>query len=304
MTTAQSAWAGFTARSLARGLGQIFFQPRAWTGVAILAAFVVADWRMALLVLVGTAASTAAGCLLRPQRDTVEAGLLGFCGALVGAAAFTALGSQWLAWLVAAAGGLLCAPVTWALAWLFDTAPLRRFALPTTTAPFCLVAGLAYALTTDRHVAAASPPSDAGMVLDLARSLLTNIAEVVLVGGGWSGLLILIGLFLASWRVGVAALMGSAIGSVTALVLGTEPSRIGEGLAGYSGVLTAIALAVVFLRESAASWWYAALGAVLTAGVTLLMNDLTGGPVYTWPYILTTWVMLLIAAPIRGLDRS
>lgn len=295
--------AAASGRSLAHGLAQIFFQSSTWTGLLLLAAFVVADWRMALLVVVGTVAGTVAGALLGAGADDVRLGMQGFCGALVGAAAYAALGAQGAAWLVAAVGGLACAPVTWLFVRLFASRPLARFGLPATTAPFCTVAGVAYALTADRHVHAATLHVTDGTGGTLARSVLTNVSEVVLVNSVWSGALILLGLLLASWRVGLAALMGSAVGSLAALALGESSSSIAEGLDGYSGVLTAVALSVVFLRSTPASWLYGAVGAALTAVVTVVMNHLTSGPAYTWPYILTTWVLLVVATGVPALRR-
>jgi hypothetical protein len=92
-------------------------------------------------------------------------------------------------------------------------------------------------------------------------------------------------------------------GSLCALALGESSATIAEGLANYSGVLTAIALSVTFLRSSVASWVYAAIGAAITAVVTLLMTDATDAPHYTWPYILTTWVLLVVATFIPALRR-
>ena len=289
--------------SVPRGVSEIFFQSNVWTGLLILAAFVVADWRMALLVLVGALASTAAGALLRVGTDSVSTGMQGFNGALVGAAVFTALGAQGWAWLVTLVAGLLCGPVTWCFVKIFASRPLARFALPSTTAPFCTVAGVMYVATTSLHVTSASRPVDDGTGGSFLRSLLTNVSEVVLVNSVWAGALILLGLFVASWKVGLAAVMGSVVGSLCAFALGETDSTIEQGLAGYSGVLTAIALSVVFLRSSTASWVYAVVGTAVTAVVTVVMTNLYGGPHYTWPYILTTWVFLVVAAFVPALRR-
>ena len=88
------------------------------------------------------------------------------------------------------------------------------------------------------------------------------------------------------------------------MALGETSGTIAEGLAGYSGVLTAIALAVTFLMSSVISWVYAAVGTVVTAVVTLLMTEHFSQPHYTWPYILTTWVFLVIAAFIPAMRRT
>ncbi len=288
-------------RALADGLSQIFFQRNVWTGLLILAAFVVADWRMAVLVVIGTIAGTLTGALL--GADDVPLGMQGFCGALLGAAVYTALGGQGWAYPIALVGGIACAFVTWFFVRLFASRPLKRFALPATTAPFCVVAGVMHATTASLQERSPAIHVTDGAVATYLRSLLTNVSEVVLVSSVWAGALILLGLFIASWKVGLAAAMGSAVGSLCAFALGWSGTDIGEGLAGYSGVLTAIALSVVFLRSSVASWIYAVIGTVVTAVVTLGLNDAFDAPHYTWPYILTTWVFLIIAVAIPALRR-
>ncbi|QMW66079.1 urea transporter [Mumia sp. ZJ1417] len=291
------------ASTLPRGVSEIFFQNNVWTGLLIIAGFFFADWQMALLVVIGAVCSTVAGALMRVGADNIRIGMQGFNGALIGAAMYTAMGGEGWAYLFTVIGGVLCAPVTWFFVWLFATEPLKRFALPSTTAPFCTVAGIIYASTLNLHVSGSTVHATDGTGESVLRSLLTNVSEVVLVNSVWAGALILLGLFIASWKVGLAAVMGSVIGSLYALALGETDATIAEGLAGYSGVLTAIALSVVFLKSSAASWVYAAVGAAITAVTTLVMTDLTDQPHYTWPYILTTWVLLVVAAFIPMLKR-
>lgn len=289
-------------RGGARGLSQIFFQTNLPTALLILVAFVVADWRMAVLVVLGCAASTVAGRMLGATASDVTAGLQGFCGALVGAATFSAIGGQWAAYPIAIVGGALCAPVTWLVVALFTKTPLKVFALPSTTAPFCIVATGVLLTTEPLHVSSALETIDSEP-LAFARSLLTNVSEVVLIDNVWSGALILLGLFVAGWKVGLAALMGSVIGSLCALALGESLTETGNGLDAYAGVLTAIALAVVFLKSSTVSWVLAVIGTIVTAVVTLLMHEIAA-PTYTWPYILTTWVFLVIAHYIPAAKRA
>jgi len=284
-------------------MSEIFFQSNVWTGLLILAAFVVADWEMAVLALLGTIASTLAGAALKVGADSIRIGMQGFNGTLIGAAVYTAMGGQGWSYVLTIVGGILTAPVAWFLVWLFGRRPLERFGLPSTTAPFCAVAGIIYVSTTSLHVSSSPVHTTDGTGESVLRSLLANVSEVVLVNSVWAGALILLGLFIASWKVGVAAVMGSVIGSLCALALGETDATIAEGLAGYSGVLTAIALSVVFLRSSTASWVYAAVGAAITAVTTLVMTDLTDQPHYTWPYILTTWVLLVVAGFVPVLKR-
>ncbi|UPO77905.1 urea transporter [Arthrobacter sp. Helios] len=285
-----------------RGLSQIFFQANLLTALLILAAFAVADWRMAVLVVLGCAASTVAGRLLGAAASDITAGLQGFCGALVGAATFSAIGGQWAAYPIAIAAGALCAPVTWLVVALFTKTPLKVYALPSTTAPFCIVATGVLLSTQPLHVSSTASETIDSVPLAFARSLLTNVSEVVLINNVWAGALILLGLFVAGWKVGAAALIGSVIGSLCALALGEGLTETANGLGGYSGVLTAIALAVVFLQSSTVSWVLAVIGTIVTALVTLLMHQISA-PTYTWPYILTTWVLLVAAYYIPAARR-
>ena len=186
---------------------------------------------------------------------------------------------------------------------LFTRTPLKVYALPSTTAPFCIVATGVLVSTTSLHVASAPLPSADSPLLGFARSLLTNVSQVVLIDNVWAGGLILLGLFVASWRVGLAGLLGSVVGSVSALLMGESLTETANGLAGYSGVLTAIALSVVFLKSRAISWILAVIGTIITAVVTVLMHQLAV-PTYTWPYILTTWVFLIVAHYIPSAKRA
>lgn len=286
------------------GPSQIYFQQNVITGLLVIAAFFVADWRMGVLALIGALGGMLGGRLVGFDLANIASGMQSFCGTLVGAAVFAALGGDaWWSYALALVGGLATGPVTWFVNWLSTRTALKKYDLPYTTAPFVIVASI-IALSTLR-LAVDSPTSrlsDEPVPAFLA-SLLTNVSQVVLVDSLWAGALILIGLFVANWKVGLAALLGSFVGSVTAVAMGEPWSEIANGLANYSGVLTAIALAVTFLKSSTASWLYALPWIVITAVVTLLMHR-QGVETYTWPYILTTWVALVVAFYTAGLKRS
>ncbi|MEJ7491703.1 urea transporter [Staphylococcus lugdunensis] len=71
---------------------------------------------------------------------------------------------------------------------------------------------------------------------------LKNIAQVVLINSKWTGLFILIGLFVADWELGLAAVLGSALSVLLAPYFNYSAEEIHNGLAGYNSVLTAIGL--------------------------------------------------------------
>ncbi|MFV0318893.1 MAG: urea transporter [Microbacterium sp.] len=286
------------------GPSQIYFQQNVFAGILIFAAFFVADWRMGILAILGAIGGAIGGRLMGFPLSNVATGMQAFCGTLVGAAVFAALGGEhWYSYVLGVGGGLVTGPVTWAVNALFTKTALKKYNLPYTTAPFVIVATI-IALST-LALAVKSPPSDYSTEPWSAfwTSTLTNVSQVVLIDNTWSGAIILLALFISAWRVGVAAVLGSVLGTVTAIIMGESWSEIANGLANYSGVLTAIALSVTFLKSSVASWLYSLPWIVITAIVTLLMHRL-GLETYTWPYILTTWVALIVAFYLGGLKRS
>ena len=289
---------------LVRGSSQIFFQQNLVSGLLVLAAFVVADWRMAVLALLGAIGGMLGGRAVGYTRSDIVTGMQSFCGTLVGAAVFAALGGDaWWSYVLAFAGGLATGPVTRGVDALFTRTALKKFRLPYTTAPFVIVATVISLTTTALAVPAAASDLPDDPLPAFLLSILTNVSQVVLIDSPICGAIILAALFVASWRVGLAAVMGSVVGSLVAMAMGEPWSEIANGLANYSGVLTAIALAVTFLKSSASSWLYALPWIAVTAVVTLLMHR-AGVVTYTWPYILTTWVALVFAHYLRGLRRA
>ncbi|WP_127819829.1 urea transporter [Microbacterium sp. CPCC 204701] len=304
MTTGTVAGWQMWGFGLVRGASQIFFQQNLVSGALVLAAFVVADWRMAVLALLGAVGGMLGGLATGYRSADIVAGMQSFCGTLVGAAVFAALGGgAWWSYVLAFAGGLATGPVTRLVDALFTRTALKRYRLPYTTAPFVVVATVITLTTTALATPAAASDLPDDPVPAFLLSLLTNVSQVVLIDNPICGALILAALFVASWRVGLAGVLGSAVGSIVAVALGESWSDIANGLANYSGVLTAIALAVTFLRSSVGSWLYAVPWIAVTAVVTLVMHR-AGIVTYTWPYILTSWVALVVAFYIRGLVRT
>ncbi|MFN8048081.1 MAG: urea transporter [Ancrocorticia sp.] len=280
------------ARSLPLGVSQIYLQDSWMVGVLMIVGFAVYSIPMALLVVVGTVIATASAHVV---GKSIGHGLQGYCGALVGAAAWTTFGELWPAFLVTLVGAAACPVVTGALAAFFSVVRRQGGPLPVLTAPFCVVSGLV-ALTARALVepAPAGAPIEAGnTALQLLEGTLAGIGQVVFCQSWLSGLIILGALFLAGWKVGAAALLGSALGTATMWAAGSTPAELSAGLAGYNPALTAIALAAVFLRPGPRAWMIATLGSIVTVGVCELLK-LTPIPVYTWPFILVTWLCLLI----------
>ena len=97
-------------------------------------------------------------------------------------------------------------------------------------------------------------PSSGGTVgltaINLANALFRGVGEVVLQDNPWSGVVFVIAILVNS-RVSFAfALLGSALGGLTALVLGGDGVAIYHGLYGFNAVLTGIGLGSLFLAST------------------------------------------------------
>lgn len=272
--------------ALGRGVGQIFLQPRALTGLLIVAGIAVYSPLMALQVVLGTTVSTVAGRLLDLR---VSDGLQGYNGALVGAAAWAAMGVFWPATLLTVVGAAACPAVHRAL-----ERALAPLGLPALTAPFCIVSGLLTALlrAIDAPMVPDPAPVSGSTAWLVPEAVLTGESQVVLVDSWVGGALILAGLFIAGWRVGTAALLGSVVGTAATLAL-VPAGQAAHGLGGYSPCLTAIAIGVVLLPPGRRAWVLAVAGSVLTVVVDRVFTAIPV-PTYTWPFIVTTWLVLAV----------
>lgn len=273
-----------------RSQSQVFFQARWVTGLLFLLAFAVADAGMAVFAVLGGAVQSLVSWLAPGiDRQDVMEGKHGFCGALTGAAACAALGVSLPALAWAVVGSAACV----ALVLLAASRPVAARGLPAMTAPFCVVSGIAMLATRSLQTTPAPPVyTPTGSLTDPVLSVLTSVSQVVLLDNVWSGALILLGLFLAGWETGLWALAGAAVASTAGWVLGHDAGAVVNGLQGYSGVLVALALGAVFV-QGGRRIPLAVVGIALTVPVGTLLAG-TGIPVYTWPFVLVTWGMLLL----------
>jgi urea transporter len=122
-----------------------------------------------------------------------------------------------------------------------------------------------------------------------------NIGQVYLLGSWISGAIILLGIFIASRAAGLAAVGGSLLAMGTAFVMRADPSLVSQGLYGFSPVLAAMALSVVFVQPSPVVIGYAALGVIVTvflqAAFDLILAPI-GLPSFTAAYVLTMYLFI------------
>ncbi|WP_406500702.1 urea transporter [Streptomyces sp. NBC_00846] len=294
-----------------RGVGQVDLQPGIWTGAFILAGLWVAGWRIGLFATLGTLISTATAYALGVDRSGIALGLQGYSGCLTGIALVTSLGHHAATYVLAVVGAIMCTLLMATLTTLL--APYRLTAL---TAPFCLVSGVMVvgASSFDRiwhgapKTVASTTRGDTGISWDdLWHAFFTNVSQIFLVGEWYVGLIMLVGLAFAGVRVVLFAAAGSIVGIVAAWALGAPTALIAGGIYGYNAVLVAIAVGAVFLTGTVWNGAYALFGCAATTGLTASLTSFFkpfGGHTFTWPFILTTWVLMAAVPLLPRLRRS
>ncbi|MCM3568015.1 urea transporter [Neobacillus mesonae] len=123
---------------------------------------------------------------------------------------------------------------------------------------------------------------------------LKGIAQVIFIDNAVSGFIILAGITIASYSLGIVTLLSSIIGTLIGIAGGAEKESMNQGLLGYNSVLAGMAL---FLFLSGSDRWMialagAAIAAIVTAAIMYFMRQ-SGIPILTFPYIVTTWFLLL-----------
>ncbi|RGC69313.1 Urea transporter [Micromonospora sp. MW-13] len=142
--------------------------------------------------------------------------------------------------------------------------------------------------------------SDRYPVVGFVDACLRGTAQVVLQNNPLTGLLILVAIAWGAFENGIprvfgGAVLGVVVGTATAVALQVDRTSLRHGLFGFSPLLTGIGVAT-FLDHRPLMWLYLVFGAAATTVATLALNRVFktwGLTAFTFPFVLTTWVLLL-----------
>ena len=87
-------------------------------------------------------------------------------------------------------------------------------------------------------------------ILETPIVLLKGVGQVIFQENALSGALMLLGIFLSSWRMGLAAMGGVCASTLAAWILGYDREPIRRGLYGFNGTLVGIAVICFIDRKS------------------------------------------------------
>jgi len=121
--------------------------------------------------------------------------------------------------------------------------------------------------------------------------ILRGIGQVMFQNNIYSGFLFLIGIFYNSWLLGLAAIVGTIVSTGTAYILKYSKENIENGLYGFNGALTGIAI-LFFFEFSLVTSFALVIGAICS---TLVMHNLKKIiPPFTAPFVITTWIVVAL----------
>jgi urea transporter len=136
---------------------------------------------------------------------------------------------------------------------------------------------------------------------------LRSVGQVMLQNNPLSGMLFLAAIAWGSYAAGapqvaIAGVLAVVAANLTAQLLRADTESLHAGLYGFNGILVGLALAT-FLAPGALLWVYVILGAAVSVVVTLGTTNVVKpwGGALTFPFVLTTWLLLLATYGFSGL---
>jgi solute carrier family 14 (urea transporter) len=289
-----------------RGVGQTIFVNNPVSGLLIIVAiFIQSPW-LGTMSLLGTAAANLMAIALKVDLGTIQNGIFGFHGLLVGAtlAFFPLLGGQGVwnpSWIIAAivlsalSTVVLNTVGTW-FATRFRVTPLNMAVHVVLYAFLILIA-----VVPQPFFNLGSPPPIAPPVpLDvwrLAQSLPVSFGQVFFVDNLISILLVSIAVVISTPIGAMVGLLGCAMYLLAGLLLGTRPDQLYSGFLGYNAVLTAMAIGGIFYAPNIISISLGAACAFLASIASLLLAPVFSVvqlPILAMPFAIVTIGCFLI----------
>lgn len=136
---------------------------------------------------------------------------------------------------------------------------------------------------------------------------LRSIGQVMFQNNPMTGILFLIAIACGSYEAGVpqvavAGILAVIVSNLTAQWLRVDLQSLHSGLYGFNGILVGLALAT-FLSPGPLLWVYVILGAAVSVVVMLATTNVAKpwGSALTFPFVLTTWLLLLAMYGFSGL---
>lgn len=285
------------ADGILRAFGQVVFCNSPISGVGILIALSYANPWLAALATAGSLIATLTAHL---GNVSLSNGLAGYNGVLLGCGFAQFLDFDDWTWQP------ILATCLGAVATVFLSVAMASMSkVPVWTFPFniALLCTLMYTMPLVKSEAA-----DTIQNLDfqtMTKACPIGVARVFVVNDWVSGVIVIISLAVYSPMLSASCLIGSLIGSATALAIQETPSAISAGLCGYNSALTACAI-YTFFAPTKESFLLLLLSSVFTQ---ILASSLARAsatfqiPVGTLPFCIAATLSYMLLGNVKGLRK-
>ncbi len=130
---------------------------------------------------------------------------------------------------------------------------------------------------------------------------LRGAGQVIFQNNPWTGLFFLLAIVWGAIAggqivIGISAIVALVIATVTAMLLDVDETSLRQGMFGFNGVLVGAAVPT-FLVPSPEMWVVVIIGAAVSTVVMLAVSNVMktwGAPALTFPFVLTTWFLVLM----------
>ena len=293
-------------RIVLKNTSQVLLLNNAWTGLFILLGLFIGSWKVGVMALIASVIALLLAKRTNYSEEEINTGLSGFNPVLTAIALTLFLVPKWYSLIIILVAIIITMPIGSAFREFF-----KPFGVPMLTMPYVFVSWLILLMSfqfkfvnADVNILpnAIQEIQFSGHHIQFINAFLSGFSEIFLLKSVLAGTLILIGIFIASRKAGVYAIVANLIGFLAVIVLGANHDQINEGLFGYNVILTVLPLGIAF-RTRIQRPISIVLGILLTvvihAGMTTLLTPY-GLPVFTLPFIIATWIMLFAGNQMKA----
>nr|WP_252345109.1 urea transporter [Staphylococcus succinus] len=281
-----------------KNIAQVLLLNHAWTGLFILVGLFIGNWKVGLMALIASVISLLLAKRTNYSEQEINMGLAGFNPVLTAIALTLFLVPKWYSIIIILVAIVITMPIGAAFRVFF-----KPFGVPMLTMPYVFVSWMILLMSFQFKFVNADvnilPDTVqeikfSGHSIHFINAFLSGFSEIFLLKSILAGISILIGIFIASRKAGVFAMIANVIGFAAVIILGANHDQINDGLFGYNVILTVLALGINFSTKIS-RYISIILGILLTvilhASMTTLLTPF-GLPVFTLPFIIATWIML------------
>lgn len=295
-----------------KNISQVILLENSWTGLFILIGLFIGNWKVGLAALLSSIIAYFLAPITNCSKEEINQGLAGFNPVLTGIALTVFLVPGWKSILITLLAVVLTMPIGAAF-----RALLNRFDLPMLTMPYVFISWMFLFMSFQFEYVNAGVNILPSVVKEIQfshhtinslLSFLDGFSEIFLVKSAIGGLVILCGIFIASREAGVFSIIANIVGVIVVMIFGANHDEINAGLYGYNVILVILALGVTFKEASVFNKYANMLfGIIMTvvmhAGLVTLLKPF-GLPVFTLPFIVATWIMLLAGKKVETTEEA